>query len=137
MPAFDIGETVAIYDSAGEHIGDFRIYDFRIGAWCGTFSPMPAYDRVRHLFAKQAQLITTQGLSLIDEAEEKIAALGLWARIGNDRLEIGDVRIFEDANGVGGSFRQEVPQCHSTPDSRLKIASRPVASPARTDPSES
>jgi hypothetical protein len=106
MPAFAIGETVTICDSTGERIGDLRIYDLRIGAWCGTFCPMPAYARVRHLFAKQAELVTTHSLSFIDEAEEKIAALGLWARIGNDKLEIRDVQIHEDANGIGGSFRQ-------------------------------
>jgi hypothetical protein len=106
MPAFAIGETVAICDSTGEHIGDLRIYDLRIGAWCGTFCPMPAYDRVRHLFAKQAGLVTTGSLSFIDEAKEKIADLGLWARLGHDRLEIRDVQIYEDANGIGASFRR-------------------------------
>ena len=106
MPAFAIGETAAICDSTGEQIGDLRIYDLRIGAWCGTFCPMPAYDRVRHLFTKQAELVTTHGLSFIDEVKEKIAALGLWARIGRDRLEIRDVQIYEDANGIGASFRQ-------------------------------
>ena len=105
MPTIAIGETVAICDSTGEHIGDFRIYDSRIGAWLGTFCPMPAYDRVRHLFAKHTELVTTQSLGFIDEAKENIAALGLWARIGNDRLEIRDVRIYEDANGIGGSIR--------------------------------
>jgi hypothetical protein len=45
-------------------------------------------------------------LGFIDEAKGKIAALGLWARIGSDRLEIRDVRLYEDANGIGGSFRQ-------------------------------
>jgi hypothetical protein len=109
MPAFAIGETVAICDSTGEHIGDFRIYELRIGARCGTFCPMPAYDRVRHLFSKHAELVTTQkSLSFIDEAAEKIAALGLWARIGGERLEIRDVQIFENADGIGGSFRQVV-----------------------------
>jgi hypothetical protein len=108
MPAFAIGETAAICDSTGEHIGDLRIYDLRIGAWCGTFSPTPAYDGVRHLFAKQAGLVTTGSLSFIDEAKAKIAALGLWARMGNDRLQIRDVQIYEDANGIGGSFRPAV-----------------------------
>ena len=106
MPAFDIGETVAICDSTGEHIGDFRIYDFRIGAWCGTFSPTPAYDHVRHLFVKHTELVNSPGLNLIDEANEKIAALGLWARIDGERFEIRDVQIYEDSNGIGGSFRQ-------------------------------
>jgi hypothetical protein len=108
MPTIAIGDTVAICDSTGEHIGDFRIYDSRIGAWFGTFCPTPAYDRVRHLFAKHAELVTTPSLGFIDEAKEKIAALGLWARIGSDRLEIRDVRFYEDANGIGGSFRQVV-----------------------------
>jgi len=108
MPTVAIGETVTICDSTGEHIGDFRIDESRFGAWCGAFHPMPAYDRVRHLFAKHAELVTTQGLGFIDEAEEKIAALGLWARVGRDRLEIHDVQIYEDADGIGGSFRQVV-----------------------------
>ncbi len=106
MPAFAIGETVAICDSTGEHIGDFRIDESRYGAWCGAFRPVPAYDHVRHLFAKHAEHVTTQSLSFIDEAEEKIAALGLWARIRSDRLEIRDVQIYEDADGIGGCFRQ-------------------------------
>jgi hypothetical protein len=105
MPAIAIGETVAICDATGAHIGDFHIYDSRIGAWLGTFCPTPAYDRVRHLFAKHAGLVATPGVGLIDEA---IAAPGLWARIGSDRLEIRDVRLYEDANGIGGSFRQAV-----------------------------
>jgi hypothetical protein len=108
MPAFTIGETVAICDLTGEHIGDLRIYELRVGAWCGTFCPMPAYDRVRYLFAKHAKLVTTQNLSFIDEAVEKIADLGLWARIGSERLEIRDVQIYENADGIGGGFR-EVP----------------------------
>ena len=105
MPAFAIGETVAICDSTGEQIGDFRIYELRIGAWCGTFCPMPAYDRVRHLFSKHAGLVTTRSASFIDESAKKIAALGLWARIDGERLEIRDVQIYENADGIGGSFR--------------------------------
>ena len=108
MPTIAIGETVAICDSTGEHVGDLRIYEHRIGAWCGTFCPMPAYDRVRHLFAKHAELVTTHNLSFMDEAEEKIAALGLWARLGGERFEIRDVQIYENADGIGGSFRQVV-----------------------------
>jgi hypothetical protein len=103
MPTIAIGETVAICDSTGAHLGDFRIYDNRIGSWLGTFSPLPAYDRIRHLFAKPADPILAP--NLVDEAKEKIAALGLWARSGNDRIEIRDVRLYEDANGISGSFR--------------------------------
>jgi plasmid stabilization system protein ParE len=106
MPAIAIGETAAICDATGAHLGDFTIYDNRIGAWLGTFSPAPAYDRVRHLFAQQAGLAATPGAGLMEEAREKIAALGLWARLGHDRLEIRDVRLYEDAHGIGGSFRQ-------------------------------
>jgi hypothetical protein len=69
---------------------------------------MPAYDRVRHLFAEHAELVTTMSLRFVDEAAEKIAALGLWARVGGDRFEIHDVQIYEDADGIGGSFRQVV-----------------------------
>ncbi len=105
MPTVTIGETVAICDSTGAHIGDFKIYDSRIGAWLGTFCPTLAYDRVRHLFTKQAELGATPGLGLIDEVKAKIGALGLSARIGDDKFEIRDVRLYEDANGIGGSFR--------------------------------
>jgi hypothetical protein len=108
MPTIAIGETVAICDSTGEHLGDFRIYDSRIGAWLGTFCPMPAYNRVRHLFAKHAELVTTPSLGPLDGAKGKIAALGLWARIGSGRLEIRDVQLYEGADGIGGSFRQMV-----------------------------
>jgi hypothetical protein len=104
MPTIAIGETVAIYDSTGAHLGDFRIYDNRIGSWLGTFSPLPAYEHIRHLLTKRAGSIPAP--NFVDEAKEKIAALGLWARSGNDRFEIRDVRLYEDANGISGSFRQ-------------------------------
>ena len=106
MPTIAIGDTVAICDATKEHIGDFRVDESRYGAWCGKFRPMPAYERVRHLFREHAEQVATVSLRFIDQTEAKIAALGLWARIGSDRLEIYDVEIYEDADGIGGSFRQ-------------------------------
>jgi hypothetical protein len=108
MPGFDIGQTVAICDSTGEHIGDFRIYEVRVGAWCGSFFPEPAYERLRHLFKNQAEITTKHLSNSGSEVADKITALGLWGRIGNERHAIRDLRLYESADGIGGSFRDVV-----------------------------
>ena len=102
MPALNIGDTVTLYDATGDCLGEFRIEESRYGAWCGTFSPRPAYDRVRGLFDEFADLVNNQCFRLLDDVDEKISALGIWARLGEDRLEIHDVQIFDGS----GSFRQ-------------------------------
>jgi hypothetical protein len=90
---------VGITDAAGRDIGSFHIEEVEPGRMLGTFTPGADYPAVAPLFAYFEELVDNQVLSLVDEAAEKIQAIG--PRLA-DGTPIHDVQIYSDG---GASFR--------------------------------
>jgi hypothetical protein len=97
------GDAVTLYDDSGESIGDVSVEGFADGWWSGRFAASPGFDRVRHLFAEWEDLVDNQILSLLDESEKKIDALGIQARIGEQTLPVSDLQIYP--NEAAACFR--------------------------------
>jgi hypothetical protein len=62
----------------------------------GKFVPSPDFSAIEHLFEDFEEAVNLQALSVVDELDTKIVALGLYLRTpdGLQRIEIHDVQIW-------------------------------------------
>lgn len=104
-----IGDIIELSDKSGSALGKFRVEEEKSEALCGTFMPSVGFDAVRSVFDEFASMVESQSFAYIDEAEEKITALGVRGLSGGTLIEITDLQIYSD----GASLRV-------APEHRLK-----------------
>jgi hypothetical protein len=114
-----IGDVIELSDKTGTVLGRFRVEEEKSEALCGTFTPSDGFDAVRPIFEEFASMVESQSFAYIDEAEEKIAALGVRGLSGGTQIEITDIQIYSD-----------VASLRVAPDHRLKP--EPIQPPQTT-----
>lgn len=95
----DVGLALAITDAIGRDLGSFAVEEVKPGLRLGTFTPGADYPAVAPLFRYFEELADNQVLSLVDQAADRIQAIG--PRLA-DGTPIHDVQIYSDG---GASFR--------------------------------
>lgn len=93
-----IGHAAAITDAAGRAIGRFEVEERDGNRLSGTFHPGPDFPAVAGPVYEFADLVEDQVLSLVDQAQEAIAGLGLRM----NGTPVWDVQIYRDG---AASFR--------------------------------
>ncbi len=85
-------------DRRRRQIGQFTIESRENELIMGRFVPGPAFPAVEQLFRDFEEAANAQALSVVDEFDAKIAALGLCLRSpdGLQRIRIHDVQIWSD-----------------------------------------
>ena len=96
-----IGDIIELSDKTGSVLGRFRVEEEKSEALCGTFIPSDGFDAVRPVFEEFASMVESQSFAYIDEAEEKITALGVRGFLADTQIEITDLQIYSD----GASLR--------------------------------
>ncbi|QDV32145.1 hypothetical protein Spb1_40940 [Planctopirus ephydatiae] len=105
MSEIHVGDTILLHGREIGLLGEFLVNDDISGAWCGDFTPAPGYSQVRHLFMEWTELVNDQCFSLLDEADDKIAAIGVAAVRKGELLAITNLQLHDDGRSVKGSFR--------------------------------
>ena len=95
-----VEQVVHLVDRQGQQIGQIEIERREENLIFGRFVPGPAFSTVRHLFQKFEEAVNLQALSVIDELDTAIAALGLHLQTPGDlqRIEAHDVQIWSDGS---------------------------------------
>lgn len=101
-------QVVQLIDQQGHAIGQIEIERREENLIFGRFTPDSAFSTVQHLFQKFEEAVDTQALSVVDELDTAIAALGLNVRTpeGSQCIEAHDVQIWSDGSitcRVGGT----------------------------------
>jgi hypothetical protein len=99
MAAIAVGRAVGLTDAAGRDIGSLLVEERETDRLLGTFTPGADYPAVESLFRYFEELVEQQCLSLVDEADAAIQAIG--PRLA-DGTPVHDVQIYSDG---GASFR--------------------------------
>ncbi|MCI0637929.1 MAG: hypothetical protein L0Y70_02575 [Gemmataceae bacterium] len=89
------GQKYSLLDSNYALIGEVAIQMHKNGWYFGAFTSAPGFEKVKALFEEHTEIVNDQVLSLIDDVEQKIAALGLHLLVdGGGRVPpICDVQI--------------------------------------------
>jgi hypothetical protein len=100
-------QTIDLIDGEGRQVGRIVIERSEDDLVFGKFIPGPAFPAVQHLFREFEEAVDLQALSVVDELDAAIAALGLHLRSpdSSQRVEIRDVQIWSDGGitcRVGG-----------------------------------
>lgn len=92
------GRTIDLIDGEGQQVGQIVIERSEDDLVFGKFMPGPAFPAVQHLFREFEEAVDLQALSVVDELDAAIAALGLHLRSPDSlqRAEIRDVQIWSD-----------------------------------------
>jgi hypothetical protein len=103
-----IGQVVHLVDRQEQQIGQIEIERREENLIFGRFVPGPAFSTVQPLFQEFEEAVNLQALSVIDELDSAIAALGLHLHTLSDsqRIEAHDVQIWSDGSitcRVGGA----------------------------------
>lgn len=95
--AFQAGQVLTLSDSQGHALGTVTIERIEPEWISGPFVPGPDYPVVEPLFQRFQELADDFVLSLIDEAEDAILALGLQLRYSADGwpIEPATVQIWD------------------------------------------
>jgi hypothetical protein len=95
-----VEHIVQLVDRQGEQMGAIEIERREEDLIFGRFIPGPAFSTVRQLFQEFEEAVNLQALSVIDELDTAIAALGLHVYTPGDpqRLEAHDVQIWSDGS---------------------------------------
>ena len=91
-------QTVHLIDAEGRQVGQIVIERSEDKLVFGKFTPGPTFPAVQHLFREFEEAVDLQALSVVDELDAAIDALGLHLRSpdGSQRVEIHDVQIWSD-----------------------------------------
>src|SRR5262249_49164455 len=88
-------QVVQLHDAEGREIGKVVVKRLQEDLVFGQFQPGEAFTRIQPLFDEFNELVDNQILSLLDELDTRITALGLHLRSdgGAPMPEIYDVQI--------------------------------------------
>ena len=92
-------EQVAdLIDRQGRAIGRITVTHHESSRIFGKFAPGPDFSAVERLFQDFEEAVELQALSVVDELDREIAALGLGLRLPgkSQRAEVHDVQIWGD-----------------------------------------
>src|SRR5262245_59672460 len=95
-----IEQVVQLVDRQGQQIGQIEIERREEDLIFGRFIPGPAFAAVQSLFEEFEEAVNLQALSVVDELDTAIAALGLHVYTPGDpqRIEVHDVQIWSDGS---------------------------------------
>jgi len=91
-------QIVHLVDPIGHEIGQIEIERTEGSLIFGRFVPGPAFSGVQHLFQAFEEAVDVQALSVVEELDAAIAALGLRLYTPSDSqyIETHDVQIWSD-----------------------------------------
>lgn len=103
-----VKQIVHLVDRQGQQIGQIEIERREENLIFGRFVPGPAFSTVQPLFQEFEEAVNLQALSMVDELDTAIAALGLHVQTPGalQRIEAHDVQIWSDGSvtyRVGGA----------------------------------
>jgi hypothetical protein len=95
-----IEQVVHLVDRQEQQLGQIEIERREENLIFGRFVPGPAFPAVQHFFQEFEEAVNLQALSVIDELDTAIAALGLHLHTPSDsqRIEARDVQIWSDGS---------------------------------------
>jgi hypothetical protein len=93
-------QVVQLIDQQGHQVGRIEIERREENLVFGRFVPGPAFSTVQHLFQEFEEAVDTQALSVVEELDAAIVALGLHVHTPSDsqRREAHDVQIWSDGS---------------------------------------
>ena len=93
-------QMVYLIDAQLRQLGQITIERNEVNLIFGKFVPSPDFSAVKRLFEDFEEAVNFQALSVVDELDTKISALGLHLRApdGLQRIEIHDVQIWSDGD---------------------------------------
>jgi len=90
-------QIVQLFDGQQRPVGQINLEREEGNLFFGKFIPGPAFASVEKLFRDFEEAVNVQALSVVDELDAAIGALGLYLRSPNGaRSEIHDVQIWSD-----------------------------------------
>ena len=95
-----VEQVVQLVDRQGQQIGHIEIERREENLIFGRFVPGPAFSTVQPLFQEFEEAVNLQALSVIDEFDTALAALGLHLQTPGDLqcIEAHDVQIWSDGS---------------------------------------
>lgn len=95
-----VEQVVHLVDLQGQQVGQIVIERREDNLVFGRFVPGPTFPTVQHLFREFEEAVNLQALSVVDELDTTIAALGLHLHTPGDsqRIEAHDVQIWSDGS---------------------------------------
>ncbi len=93
-------QIVHLVDRQEQQLGQVEIERREENLIFGRFVPGPAFSTVQHVFQEFEEAVNLQALSVIDELDTAIAALGLHLQtpLDSQRIEAHDVQIWSDGS---------------------------------------
>ena len=93
-------QVVHLVDRQDQQLGQIEIERREEELIFGRFVPGPAFATVQHFFQEFEEAVNLQALSVIDELDTAIAALGLHVQSPRDsqHIEAHDVQIWSDGS---------------------------------------
>ncbi len=93
-------QRVYLIDAQQRQIGQITIERNEYNLIFGKFVPGSDFSAVKRLFQDFEEAANLQALSVVDELDTEIAALGLHLRTpdGSQRIKIHDVQIWSDGD---------------------------------------
>lgn len=97
MP-FQAGQVLDLFDAQERRVGRMTVARREGDLLFGRFAPGPAFAAVAQLFRDFEEAADAQALSVVDQLDAAIAALGLslGPPDGSQRLDIQDVQIWNE-----------------------------------------
>ena len=91
-------ETLQLIDAKRRDIGEVSIDSKVEQLLTGEFAPGSHFSRVEELFQKFEEAVNVQALSIVDQLDKQIAALGLqlYSPDHGQSIKIHDVQIWSD-----------------------------------------
>jgi hypothetical protein len=101
-------QTVYLVTAEKRPIGQIVIERSEEDCFFGSFTPRSAFSVVQPLFRDFEEAVNLQALSVVDELDNAIRALGLHIRLADDsqHVAVDDVQIWSDGRI---SFRVDSP----------------------------
>ena len=115
MAIFNFEQTLHIVDNKRRQIGQVTVENHGDHLIMGKFAPGPNFSRVEELFQKFEEAVNVQALSIVDQLDKQIAALGLqlYSPDHGQSIKSHDAQIWSD-----GGF-----SCQLTPEAVRSVNS--------------